>query len=218
MNGRGLANRFLANHRRRFFLFRGKFGYNTPMAANLPRRRWFPFGLGMNVPATSGVRTPADVAGRSGERLAADQTASDQRGVVHALEDILLAVAIAAIASNDEIPGSLARSVVDLLLDAHQDGRVRDVVSAARSEVLEVPDWECRGCLEPNPSTFEICWNCGGDQPDSSPRPGSQSTLILELEDRTDLQVAIIPRGPSPQDSDRGPSPVGLASETVDVR
>ena len=28
-----------------------------------------------------------------------------------------------------------------------------------------IPDWQCPGCSEENPATFEVCWSCGGMRP-----------------------------------------------------
>jgi hypothetical protein len=189
------------------FSFFGQFGYNTLMAANLPRRRWFHFGLGMNFRTIPEVGEPVNAANRLASATVADKSASDQRGVVHAIEDILLGVAVLAIASNDQIPRSLARDVVNLLLQAHQDGRAKELVSAAQQEVSDLPDWQCEGCSEFNPSTFEICWSCSHDRPLGSQQPNPQSALILEVESQADLRMARVPEGQSSDEPDRASFP-----------
>lgn len=45
-----------------------------------------------------------------------------------------------------------------------KDGSQAERAAQLIKKTLEAPqgdDWQCRGCQEANPETFETCWNCG---------------------------------------------------------
>jgi hypothetical protein len=36
--------------------------------------------------------------------------------------------------------------------------------SRAAADMMHSREWRCPSCREPNPNTFEVCWNCGGER------------------------------------------------------
>ncbi len=42
--------------------------------------------------------------------------------------------------------------------------QAEQLVAQVQSEIVDTDDWLCSGCKEENPSTFEICWCCGGER------------------------------------------------------
>ncbi len=98
---------------------------------------------------------------------------TDTDGVAHVIEDALLAVGIVAIVLDDHVGPNLGRKLVQLLIDARDQGRARELVERARREGRELPEWDCLSCGERNPGTFELCWNCQSEPSGSEPAHGA---------------------------------------------
>jgi hypothetical protein len=94
----------------------------------------------------------------------------------HPLEDFLLATAIAAFGLDDRITPDLLCDVAKILLQARKKGRTRELFGCAQREAEALPVWQCRLCDEPNPATFDLCWNC------SNMRPSDTTGLSLRSE------------------------------------
>jgi hypothetical protein len=160
------------------------------------RRRWFQFG------AARKRRARSDIQATLSSVDADEQDTSTAEGrLTHAIEDVLVGVAIIALAFDERIPKQLVRDVVARLMDARCVGREEELIAAARQEVDALPDWECEQCQEPNPGTFEMCWSCGRLQPsgwkltsvESKIVLGIESTRILRSERASETTLAVDP-------------------------
>ena len=121
---------------------------------------------------------------------------SSQRecGVAHAIEEVLLGVAVIAIATDDRIPATIGKEIVDRLLQANYDGRARELADAARNEVAALSDWVCDECQEGNPATFKVCWNCLRPQPQGIAQPSAKRGSFLKLNEWAYSAVRAMPR------------------------
>tara|TARA_R110002049_G_scaffold12647_6_gene56421 strand:- start:3041 stop:3376 length:336 start_codon:yes stop_codon:yes gene_type:complete len=54
-----------------------------------------------------------------------------------------------------------------------QYARAEELLARYRSEqsIVDVGEWRCPGCGEPNPGTFDACWNCATPA-EPAPTPG----------------------------------------------
>jgi hypothetical protein len=105
--------------------------------------------------------------------------------VAHAIEDVLMAAAIAAFAIDRRAPRDLLLDIVRRSLDARSQARSDELRSSARAEAQCLPDWYCRACLETNPGTFDLCWNCGCRAQDDAFSLSPESDAILAIEGAT---------------------------------
>ncbi|MHC4179417.1 MAG: hypothetical protein ACYSWU_18040 [Planctomycetota bacterium] len=102
-------------------------------------------------------------------------------GAVRAIEDVLMIVGLAALASDDRIPRSTLFRMAELLCEARREGRAEEVLAAAHEEADALTEWECPQCEETNPGTFGMCWNCSqGQQPSGELSPESEVVLGIE--------------------------------------
>lgn len=49
--------------------------------------------------------------------------------------------------------------------DYERARRIVNEVMSVMAHQSALPDWMCARCHEANPPSFEICWNCGTEEP-----------------------------------------------------
>jgi len=104
------------------------------------------------------------------------------RRAVHAVEDVLLAAAVVAFASERRIPLDVFEDMIRLLAEARQKGRAHEMVAAAHRQAADLQEWTCSACGESNPGTFELCWNCSTDADSPSRGLSAESEALLALD------------------------------------
>jgi hypothetical protein len=158
------------------------------------RRRWLQFGFATIDRSGADIDEPRN-------KVRADDTNGPgvERHVAHTIEDVLVGIAIVALAFDDQFPRDVVQAVVRGLMEARHEGRASELVAAAYEETETLPDWECIQCRESNPATFAICWNCSSLQPPGCAAPSKESQIILSIESAGTLR--------SGRESDSGDPP-----------
>ena len=121
------------------------------------------------------------------DAICRESVESDQ--ATRIIEDVLIGAAIAAFALEERIPRDTLARVVQALLEARSRGRVDKLIRAAHEEASRLPDWECVVCLESNPGTFELCWNCGNLSHNKITRLSPDADVLLTLDASTLLKT-----------------------------
>lgn len=86
----------------------------------------------------------------------------DESPTAEELELFVSILNLFAISIVDRDSVQFVRAMAETLIWSAEHARLRSVTEY-RAQASALPEWDCAPCGEPNPGTFDLCWNCGVD-------------------------------------------------------
>lgn len=136
----------------------------------------------------------------------------------HLVEDVLLGTALAALALEERVGWRMLLRAASVLLEAREQGRAAELLAKAKQIVTCLDEWTCPTCSEPNPGTFEICWQCQSERADLAAALSNEvdcvSCALLEIDD---LQTRYLRSWPARAQPRREPESAPSSDPSTDA-